>query len=142
MPEPSPLFWDHLSSRVSRSGGGGAEPRALAGSTLVARVRVAAACRQRGGRAALVVAVVVGTLAPSGAAPARVASAAAVADAGARPNCWTMRGDDDASLTLVAELADDLDLETAREAGLAPRGSAEHAVTHLTTASGASCGGC
>ena len=39
---------------------------------------------------------------------------------------------DDASLTLVAELSSDMDFETAREAGLAARGSAEHAVTHLT----------
>ena len=39
---------------------------------------------------------------------------------------------DDASLTLVASLSDGVDLETAREAGLAPRGSAEHAVTHMS----------
>jgi hypothetical protein len=40
--------------------------------------------------------------------------------------------DDDASLTVVASLTDDVDMETAREAGLAPRGSAEHAVTHMS----------
>ena len=40
--------------------------------------------------------------------------------------------DDDDSLTLVASLTDGQDLETVREAGLAPRGSAEHAVTHMS----------
>ena len=39
---------------------------------------------------------------------------------------------DDASLTVVASLTDDVDIETARAAGLAPRGSAEHAVTHMS----------
>jgi hypothetical protein len=39
---------------------------------------------------------------------------------------------DDASLTLVASLAEHLDLDAAGEAGLAPRGSAEHAVTQMS----------
>jgi hypothetical protein len=39
--------------------------------------------------------------------------------------------DDDTALTLVAELSSDMDLDAAREAGLAGGGSAEHAVTHL-----------
>ena len=34
--------------------------------------------------------------------------------------------------TLVASLTDQVDLETAREAGLAPRGSADHAIAHLS----------
>jgi hypothetical protein len=38
---------------------------------------------------------------------------------------------DDPALTLVAELSSDMDLDAAREAGLAGGGSAEHAVTHL-----------
>jgi hypothetical protein len=33
---------------------------------------------------------------------------------------------------VVASLTDGVDMETAREAGLAPRGSAEHAVTHMS----------
>ena len=41
---------------------------------------------------------------------------------------------DDTALTLVAELSSDMDSRRAREAGLAARGSAEHAVTHLTDA--------
>ena len=38
---------------------------------------------------------------------------------------------DDPSLTLVAQLTVDLDLDGAEEAGLMPRGSAEHAVSHM-----------
>jgi hypothetical protein len=41
-------------------------------------------------------------------------------------------GDDDPSLTLVASLTDDQDIDTVRAAGLAPRGSAEHAVAHMS----------
>jgi hypothetical protein len=40
-------------------------------------------------------------------------------------------GGDDTALTLVAQLSSDMDFDAAREAGLAARGSAEHAVTHL-----------
>jgi hypothetical protein len=40
-------------------------------------------------------------------------------------------GTEDASLMLVAALTADMDPETAGEADLAGRGSAEHAVTHL-----------
>jgi hypothetical protein len=39
---------------------------------------------------------------------------------------------DDPSLTLVASLTDDQDIDTVRAAGLAPRGSAEHAVAHMS----------
>ena len=40
--------------------------------------------------------------------------------------------DDDPSLQLVADLASGLDLADASDAGLAPRGSAEHALAHMT----------
>ena len=63
----------------------------------------------------------------------RAAAAVAVADAGSGPELLSdVDPVDDASLTLVASLTDGVDLETAREAGLAPRGSAEHAVTHMS----------
>lgn len=39
--------------------------------------------------------------------------------------------EDDASLQLVAELSTTIDVEAARDAGLAAAGSAEHAVTHM-----------
>jgi len=59
-------------------------------------------------------------------APAPVALPVASADLLADP-----QSAGDTALTLVAELSSDMDFETAREAGLAARGSAEHAVTHL-----------
>ena len=68
--------------------------------------------------------------------PAPVAAPAAgvsVAAAGAAIELLNdLASDDDASLTLVASLTDDVDLDTVREAGLAPAGSAEHAVTHMS----------
>ncbi len=39
---------------------------------------------------------------------------------------------DDASLSLVADLARSMDADSAGEAGLAASGSAEHAVVHLS----------
>jgi hypothetical protein len=38
---------------------------------------------------------------------------------------------DDTALMLVAELSSEMDLDAARDAGLAGGGTAEHAVTHL-----------
>jgi hypothetical protein len=64
-------------------------------------------------------------------APALVeAPGLTVADA--VPDPLGVTADDDDSLTLVASLTDGQDMETVREAGLAPRGSAEHAVTHMS----------
>ena len=40
----------------------------------------------------------------------------------------------DASLMLVASLSDGVDFDAAREAGLAPNDSAEHAITHMNDA--------
>jgi len=56
----------------------------------------------------------------------------AVADASVPAELLSDVAADDASLTLVASLTDQVDLETAREAGLAPRGSADHAIAHLS----------
>jgi hypothetical protein len=56
----------------------------------------------------------------------------AIADANVPAELLSDVAADDASLTLVASLTDQVDLETAREAGLAPRGSADHAIAHLS----------
>jgi len=40
--------------------------------------------------------------------------------------------DDDPSLQLVADLASGLDVAAASDAGLAPAGSADHALTHMS----------
>ena len=130
VPEPSPLFWDHLSSRVSRAV---AEEGArlsffsfLRARTFQASALVAVM--------ALLVAVVLTPRIPAP-VPASIGAPAPVAVADADFGLELIRdvtSDDDASLTVVASLTDDVDMDTAREAGLAPRGSAEHAVTHLS----------
>jgi hypothetical protein len=58
--------------------------------------------------------------------------ATAVADAPAIELLRDIASDEDVSLTLVASLTDHVDLDTVREAGLATRGSAEDAVTHMS----------
>ena len=131
VPEPSPLFWDHLSSRVRDAVAVEAAPRRAwfdvsAWRRLLMPVFVVAA-------AGLVLALVVNSRSTIP-APG-TASAIAVADAGAAIELLNdVAADDDASLTLVASLTDDADLDTVREAGLAPAGSAEHAVTHMSGA--------
>ena len=132
VPEPSPLFWDHLSSRVSRAV---AEEGArlsffsfLRARTFQASALVAVM--------ALLVAVVLTPRIPAP-VPASIGAPAPVAVADADFGLELIRdvtSDDDASLTVVASLTDDVDMDTAREAGLAPRGSAEHAVTHMSEA--------
>ncbi len=133
VPEPSPLFWDHLSSRVRDAVAVDASPRRVwfdvsAWRRLLTPVFAVAA-------AGLVLALVVnvrGTISRPGAVPR---AAIAVADAGAALDLLNdVAADEDASLTLVASLTDDADLDTVREAGLAPAGSAEHAVTHMSGA--------
>jgi hypothetical protein len=128
VPEPSPLFWDHLSSRVSAAvaaeaaGPARLNRRSTNGAKAVQASVLAAA--------ALLIAVAVNTRTPT---PHPVAPpSVAVADAPAPAELLSDVATGDASLTLVASLTDQVDLETTREAGLAPRGSADHAVTHLS----------
>ncbi len=127
VPQPSPLFWDHLSARVREAVAEEGAPRFFTRLKPSRYAWLAAA-------AALLIAVVVSSRST---APARVsapvARAVLVSDAPAAPELLDdVTSGDDPSLTLVAILSDEADLETAREAGLAVRGSAEHAVTHLS----------
>jgi hypothetical protein len=133
VPEPSPLFWDHLSSRVRDAVAVEASPHRVwfdvsAWRRLLMPVVAVAV-------AGLVLALIVNsrnTTPTPGGAPV---SAIAVADASPVIELLNdVAADDDASLTLVASLTDDADLDTVREAGLAPAGSAEHAVTHMSGA--------
>jgi hypothetical protein len=125
VPEPSPLFWDHFSARVRQAvDAEGAPrrsfwtwPRVVIPAVSVATAVLAVAVTLNRGNTGRVVAPLP---LPAPVAPASV----------------DLLGDpqfaDDTALTLVAELSSDMDFEAAREAGLAARGSAEHAVTHLT----------
>jgi hypothetical protein len=152
VPEPSPLFWDHLSARVRTAvtAEQAAQPRrssrwyqASEGESASGTERLLAA------RAYAFAAVAAGVLIavavssrvqapapavpppPIGVAVPPPSIAAAQTDPGAEL-LTDVAPESDPSLTLVATMTDDVDLETAREAGLAPRGSAEHAVTHMS----------
>jgi hypothetical protein len=134
VPEPSPLFWDHLSSRVSRAvaeEGARLPPARVFFSVLRARTFQASAFVAV---MALLIAVVLTPRIPAP-VPAFIDAPAPGSVAEADIGLELIRdvtSDDDASLTVVASVTDDVDMETAREAGLAPRGSAEHAVTHMS----------
>jgi hypothetical protein len=126
VPEPSPLFWGHLSSRVSAAVAAEGVPagRAWLKPSRVVLAGLAVA-------AALLIAMVSSSRRPT--PDVALTPGASVADATAATEfLGDLISDDDPSLTLVASLTDDEDLETVREAGLAPRGSAEHAVSHLS----------
>ena len=137
VPEPSPLFWDHLSSRVHHAVDADGAPRRWLDVAVWRRVLMPLSAVAVAG---LLIAVAFNSraMAPAPASsvaappPVFVAQAPpAVAGAGAPAELLSDVASD-ASLTLVASLTDDVDLETAREAGLAPRGSAEHAVTYMS----------
>jgi len=130
VPEPSPLLWDHLSSRVSTAVAAEAAGAELAPSRDVFRTLFGSRTLQVALALAgsLLIVVLINGRPTAPAAPE--APGFTVADA--VPDPLGVAADDDDSLTLVASLTDGQDLETVREAGLAPRGSAEHAVTHMS----------
>jgi hypothetical protein len=147
VPEPSPLFWDHLSSRVSAAVAEESLPRRSprlfeASEGGPRRSWLASLVWKRGlldpllavGAVGLLIAVGLSSRAtPPVPAPAS-ANSIVWESAAPRELVGDSAVENDASLTLVASLTDDADLETAREAGLVPRGSAEHAVTHMSDA--------
>jgi hypothetical protein len=141
VPEPSPLFWDQLSSRVSAAVEGDADARLQPSRYVWLKPSRHGVWPALGAVAAcLLIAVALGSrvLAPAPVLPplpsgVTVRPPVAAADASIGPELIRdVTSDDDASLTVVASLTDGVDMETAREAGLAPRGSAEHAVTHMS----------
>jgi len=126
VPEPSPLFWDHFSARVNDAVA--AEPRGWDWSWARLRMPIALAAS-----AVLVIAVLgVRLIAPheSVAPPSSVVFVAEPPPASAGETLATEVTDP--SLALVADLTEDIGWDEARDAGLAPRGSAEYAVTHLS----------
>jgi hypothetical protein len=136
VPEPSPLFWDQLSSRVRQAVTADPAAPRLHGArgfvdVVAALVRTRAFLAGTAIAAGLLLAIALGSRPPLP-APAGRSPVVSVAEATAAPELLGDVTPDDASLTLVASLTDGVDMETAREAGLAPRGSAEHAVTHMS----------
>jgi hypothetical protein len=119
VPEPSPLFWDHLSSRVNEAVAAEGVPRGFDASAWRRLLMPLSAVAVAG----LLIAVAV-TPAPPGMTVADAAPAIEL--------LRDISSDEDVSLTLVASLTDRVDLDTVREAGLATRGSAEDAITHMS----------
>jgi hypothetical protein len=131
VPEPSPLFWDHLSSRVSAAVAAEAAGTQLTSSRDLFRTLFGSRTLQVAvALAASLLVVVLVNGRPT--APAVVEAPGVALAVDTAPDPLGVAADDDDSLTLVASLTDGQDLETVREAGLAPRGSAEHAVTHMS----------
>jgi len=126
VPEPSPLFWDHFSARVREAVAAEGVPRRSFWSW--PRVAMPAAAAATAG-VILAVALNTGPVARPEAPTPTVAPTASVASVDLLSD--PQSPGDDTALTLVAELSSDMDLDAAREAGLAAGGSAEHAVTHL-----------
>ena len=142
VPEPSPLFWDHLQQRVADAVAAEGKPSRLGWLAWPARPRVlipAAAL-------AIVVGVAIGlsisARIPMPSLPERPSEVVATTRSVGSELSGSSRlellndslADPDPSLQLVADLADALDASGASDAGLATEGSAEHAVTHMTVA--------
>jgi len=129
IPEPSPLFWDHLSSRVREAVAADGEARRGFDVPLWRRLLVPVSAVAV---AALLIATALTPRAPSPATNTTRPGAAVVDAAPAIELLRDISSDEDVSLTLVASLTDRVDLDTVREAGLATRGSAEDAITHMS----------
>jgi hypothetical protein len=128
VPEPSPLFWDHFSARVHDA----VEAERAVGTSVFGRwswLRLSPLWA--GGLAALVLGIVIVT---SGGRPGQPVSVPEGTTASAvGPLGDTLNLGDDPSLSLMANLAADLDWDAASEAGLTTHvGVDNDAVTELT----------
>jgi hypothetical protein len=134
VPEPSPLFWDHLSSRV-HDAVAAERAHGTASRTWWMPWRVAAALSA----AALVIAVGL-TIAPATTPKVTSPSAATVDDATivrsglpASAGALDAPVTDDPSLSFVADLASDLDWDAAAEAGFTtPAGAVDGVLPTLS----------
>ncbi len=138
VPEPSPLFWDHLLARVRVAVAAEGAPSRFPRWDWLLRPRVLVPI---GALAAAALAILVTlpsqvTLPPLPENPAVIAENAPSAGS-ELPGSSRLEllndslVDDDPSLQLVADLTATMDANAVGDAGLAGRGSAEHAVTHL-----------
>lgn len=130
VPEPSPQFWDHFSARVRERVASEGEPDS--------RWRILTAASWKllpvaGALAAVVALAVSMTRPPTAAPPPHAGAIAASPLATELPLLQVLESSDDPSLSLVADLASDIDWDDAVEAGLATSvGGAEGAVAALT----------
>jgi len=136
VPEPSPLFWNQFQRRVVD-----AVEHEQGNETAITRfVRSLRPSMLVPVAAALIVAVGLFVANASRRSSATTAIAPVQAslpadETSAAPARELLRDsmDDDPSLQLIADLAVDVDWNTADAASLAPSGSAEHAVSHMST---------
>lgn len=130
VPEPSPLFWDHLSARVRAAvSEEGLPNRGLRQSWFGSRTRLMFPI-VAGALVAVLTTVLITMRGGAPASPAGTSSALPPATSAGEVLSEVLS--DDPSLSLVAGLIADMDWETARDVGLTSDGSAEHAVTHLS----------
>ena len=130
VPEPSPLFWTHLSARVRDAVAG--EPAQVAPWWHVEWSWRAAGFASA---AAAAVAVAVALQAPNRAPtdvrpPSRPAAVAAGSEVGAAVTPATVLADDE-SLGFVADLMGDLDWDAVSELGLTGRGGSDRVVAEM-----------
>jgi hypothetical protein len=127
VPEPSPLYWDHLSARVREQVDALGDERSNASRGSGWRFwRLAVPAAVLG---AIVVAAVMTWPRPPAAVPANTMASAVegAADTGTEALA------DDPSLSLIADLAGDLDWDGAIEAGLAAgAGAVDHALFNMS----------
>jgi hypothetical protein len=140
VPEPSPLFWDHLQARLRVAVAAEGAPSRLPQLAWLLRPRVLVPIGALAA-VALAVAVTVTVRAPLPPFPDRpfvVAETPSPSPGSELPGSSRLEllndslTDDDPSLQLVADLTATMDASAIGDAGLAVRGSAEHAVTHLS----------
>lgn len=135
VPDPSPLFWDHLSARVRESiAAGDASPRRSLLSLGLERFPWRFMTVAGGAAAAIVILALAVTMwTPSGPTEQAVVEPPAVSPV-AQPRDPVPVADD-ASLALLTELAGDLDWESAADAGIMLTvGAADEAVLDLSSA--------
>jgi hypothetical protein len=138
VPEPSPLFWDHLSERVrdAVSAAGAAPEQPWRDAATWKRVLVPA---WAAAVASLLLVVSLGSrlMAPQPPTAIQAGSASSpqspsiVTDTDSSNDVLGDAASDDASLLLVASLTSAINVDAASDADLAPAGSADHAVTHM-----------
>jgi hypothetical protein len=132
VPEPSPLYWNQLSARVHEAVAAERIERPF-WSGLFAWARVLIPVSALAAAAVVVLAVAAGTR-TTPLAPFFVERVSSPQPAVGERLLDSLQLADDPSLGLVADLAGGIDWDTAHEAGLAQRGSAEHAVSHMNDA--------
>jgi len=125
VPEPSPLFWDHLSARVREAVA--AEDLPTDGWFSSWRVLVPIA--------ALAAVVLIAVLAATHAQPAPSQTSTPSVARSAAADDRVLLADtasDNAPFAFVADLASQMQMDAAESAGLVPGDAADHAVSHLS----------